>query len=152
MTATNTPTQPTPTETQNPILLTLTATLGTGTVSAETTLPFTATPKPASGVTPTETNHYQYYGTMPPNLPSGYITMINMSKADVYISLQCTTLDGNVTIIEYPLGGSRLSTSAPAGKFVYVASVGGKKITGNFRLAKSQDLTLIIYKDRIEIK
>jgi hypothetical protein len=158
MTVTSAPTEPmpspVPTETQNPTLLTLTATLGTGAVPAETTgtVPFTATPAPASGVTPTETNHYQYYGTMPPNLPSGYITMINMSKADVYISLQCTTLGGSVTIIEYPLGGSRVSTIAPAGKYVYVASVGGKKITGNFRLTKMQDLTLIIYKDRIEIK
>jgi hypothetical protein len=158
MTATSTPTQAatTPTETQNPVLLTLTATLGTGTVTltagAAGTLPFTTTPNPAFSVTPTETNHYQYYGTMPPNLPSGYISMINMSKADVYISLQCTTQDGYVTIIEYPIGGSRVSTSAPAGKYVYVASVGGKKITGNFRLDKLQDLTLIIYKDRIEIK
>jgi hypothetical protein len=158
MTATSTPTQAatTPTETQNPVLLTLTATLGTGTVTltagAAGTLPFTTTPNPAFSVTPTETNHYQYYGTMPPNLPSGYISMINMSKADVYISLQCTTQDGYVTIIEYPVGGSRVSTSAPAGKYVYVASVGGKKITGNFRLDKLQDLTLIIYKDRIEIK
>jgi hypothetical protein len=156
MTATSSPTQPTPTDTQNPVLLTLTATLGTGTVTltagATSTLPFTATPNPAISVTPTGTNHYQYYGTMPPNLPSGYITMINMSKAEVYISLQCTTQDGYKTIIEYPLGGSRVSTSAPAGKYVYVASVGGKKITGNFRLNKLQDLKIIIYKDRIEIK
>jgi hypothetical protein len=89
---------------------------------------------------------------MPPNLPFGNITMINMSKAEAYISLQCTTREGYTTIIEYPLGGSRVSTKAPAGKYVYVASVGGKKITGNFRLDKLQDLTLIIYKDRIEIK
>ena len=154
ITATSTPTQPTPTETQNPELLTLTATLGTGTVTAGAagTLPLTATPNLAVGAVPTETNHYQYYGTMPPNLPSGHVDIINMSKADVYISLQCTTKDGYKTIIEYPVGGSRVSTSAPAGKYLYVASVGGKKITGSFRLDKLQDLRIIIYKDRIEIK
>jgi hypothetical protein len=160
MTVTSTPTQPTPTPTQNSALLTLTATLATGTVTSTAgpagTLPFTATPSlspnPAFSVTPTGTNQYQYYGTMPPKLPSGYITMINMSKSEAYVSLQCTTKDGYVTIIEYPVGGSRVSTSAVAGKYVYVASVGGKKMTGNFRLGESQDLTLIIYKDRIEIK
>jgi hypothetical protein len=159
LTATSSPTlvpSSTPTETQKPPLLTLTATLATSTVTltaaAVGTLPFTSTPNPAVSVTPTETNHYQYYGTMPPNLPSGYITMINMSKTDVYISLQCTTQDGHTTIIEYPLGGSRVSTSAPAGKYVYVASVGGHKFTGKFKLDTLQDLKIIIYKDRIEIK
>jgi hypothetical protein len=158
MTATSAPTQsmPTPTETQNPVLLTLTATLGTGTVTLTAgtagALPFTATANPAVSIAPTGTNHYQYYGTMPPNLPSGHIDMINMSKAEAYISLQCTTKDGYVTIIEYPVGGSWISTSAVAGNYVYVASVGGQKITGSFRLGKLQDLTIIIYKDRIEIK
>lgn len=162
MTATSAPTQamPTPTGTQNPMLLTLTATLGTGTVTLTVgtagTLPFTSTasltPKPASGVTPTATNHYQYYGTMPPNLPSGSIALINKSKAEAYISLQCTTKDGYVTIIEYPVGGSTVNTSAPAGRYVYVAWVGGKKFTGNFKLDKFQDLTIRMYKDRVEIK
>jgi hypothetical protein len=162
MTATSAPTQTIPpptatsTETQNPALQTLTATLGTGTVTltagAAGTLPFTTTPNPAFSVTPTETSHYQYYGTMPPNLPSGYVSMINMSKADAYVSLQCTTQDGYVTIIEYPVGGSRVSTSAPAGKYIYVAWVGGHKFTGKFKLDALQDLKLTIYKDRIEIK
>jgi hypothetical protein len=161
MTSTSTPTQavPTfaPTETQNPTLLTLTATLGTGTVVGTAgTLPFTATPSltpnPAFSVTPTETNRYQYYGTMPPNLPFGNISMINKSKAEAYISLQCTTPDKYLTVIEYPVGRARISTNAPAGKYLYVAWVGGRKLTGNFRLDKLQDLNLTIYRDRVEIK
>lgn len=162
MTATSTSTQAaptaTPTETQNPSLLTLTATLGTGTVvaGAAGTLPFTSTPSltpnPAFSVTPTGTNHYQYYGTMPPNLPFGHISMLNKSKAEAYISLQCTTPDGYVTVIEYPVGGSRYKISAPAGKYIYVTWVGGRKISGNFKLDKLQDLDLTIYKDRVEIK
>ena len=55
-----------------------------------------------------------------------------MSKTDAYISLQCTTNDGYVTVIEYPLGGSRVEHSAPAGQYVYVAWVGGRKFTGSF--------------------
>ena len=159
MTSTSAPTQvvSTPTETQNPILLTLTATLGTGTVVGTAgTLPPTATPSltpnPAYSVTPTDTSHYQYYGTMPPNLPFGIISMMNKSKAEAYISLQCTTPDKYVTIIEYPVDRYKITTKAPAGKYIYVAWVGGRKIIGNFKLDKSQDLNLTIYKDRVEIK
>ena len=160
MTATSAPTQtlviPTSTATQTPTLQTVTATLGTGTVTltvgAAGTLPFTATSNPSVGVTPTGTSHYQYYGTMPPNLPSGKVVLSNMSKTDAYISLQCTTRDGYVTVIEYPVGGSRVSTSAPAGRYVYVAWIGGKKFSGNFKLDKSQEVIIRMYKDHVEIK
>ena len=75
-----------------------------------------------------------------------------MSKTDAYISLQCTTRDGYVTVIEYPVGGSRVSTSAPAGRYVYVAWIGGKKFSGNFKLDKSQEVIIRMYKDHVEIK
>jgi len=162
MTSTSAPTQTqalptsTATATQNPILLTLTATLGTGTVTLTAgtpgTLPFTATPNPALSVTPTGTSHYQYYGTMPPNLPSGTIWLRNMSKADSYISLQCTTSEGYVTVIEYPVGRSIVKTSAPAGRYVYVAWVGGKKMSGNFKLGKAQELTITMNKENVQLK
>lgn len=160
ITATSAPTQTQPpatsTATESPSLLTLTATLGAGTVTLTTgtveTLPASASPNPAFSETPTGTSHYQYYGTMPPNLPSGYISLFNMSKVDAYISLQCTTSEGYTTIIEYPVGGSTISTSAPAGRYVYVAWVGGKKFSGNFKLGKLQDMKILMYKDRVEVK
>jgi hypothetical protein len=142
------------TATQNPSLST--ATLGTGTVTLTVgtvgTLPFTTTPNPAFSVTPTETNHFQHYGTMPPNLPSGTIWLRNLSKAESYISLQCTTQDGYVTVIEYPVERSTVKTSAPAGRYVYVAWVGGKKFTGGFKLSKLQELTIVMDKDRVTVK
>jgi hypothetical protein len=154
-----TPTQsvPTSTGTQNPLTtLTVTPSIGTGTVIVTVgtvgTLPFTSTPNPAFSATPTATNHYQYYGTMPPNLPSGTVWLKNMSKADSYISLQCTTTDGYVTVIEYPVGRSTVRTAAPAGRYIYVASVGGKKFSGSFKLKKLQELTITMYKENIQIK
>lgn len=171
-TPTDTPTQATATETQNPILLTLTATLGTGTVRASNessaltgtrgsptvtitgTLPLTRTPSatPYSfGLTPTETPHPQHSGTMPPNLPFGQIELINKSKTDVYISMRCVTKDGYITIIEYPVGSS-VDAKAPAGRYTYVVWVGGRKIIGSFSLSRYQDLSIIIYKDRVTIK
>jgi hypothetical protein len=160
VTSAPTQTQPKPTATftavQSPTLQTATVALGTGTAvltpGTVGTLPFTATSNPLVGITPTGTSHYQYYGTMPPNLPSGKVVLSNMSKADAYISLQCTTRDGYVTVIEYPVGGSRVSTSAPAGRYVYVAWVGGKKFSGNFKLDKSEEVIVRMYKDHVEIK
>lgn len=152
----------TPGETPNPILLTLTATLGTGTVTVSGT-PATPT-RTAIGVTSTstatrtatlwwistETPHPQFYGTLPPNLPFGKIILINKSKSEAYVSLQCTTTDGQVTILEYPVHGT-VQAKAPAGNYVYVAWVGGRKMVGNFHLGKDQDLTLKLYKDKVTI-
>jgi len=152
ITATSAPTQTavpptlTLTVTQSPTLPALTATLGIGTPSV------TATLYSVSNAAPTETAHYQYYGTMPPNIAYGQIALSNRSKADAYISLQCTTPEGYVTIIEYPVGGSMIGTRAPAGNYVYVAWVGGQKFTGSFKLEKSGDRLIRMYKDRVEVK
>ena len=151
-----------PSETPNPILLTPTATLGTGTVTASGT-PATAT-LTATGITrtptatrtatlwwiATETPHPQFYGTLPPGLPFGKIILTNKSKAEAYISLQCTTPDGKVTILEYPVHGT-VQAKAPAGNYVYVAWIGGRKMVGNFHLGKDQDLTIKLYKDKVTI-
>lgn len=144
----------TATETQNAALLTLTATLGAETTTATNTA--AASPSPSAtlnpaGVTATQTLHAQYYGTLPPKLPFGDITLINKSKAEAYISLQCTTRDGYVTILEYPVKGT-MQVNAPAGSYIYVAWVGGKKMTGQFKLGKSQSLKITLNKNSIEVK
>jgi len=166
LTPTQTPTQATATETINPILLTLTATLGTGTVTSNTSPPaaasttgsqsvtITGTSSSTSnivGTTPTETAHPLHSGTMPPNLPYGFIEIKNKSKADVYISMRCVTKEGNVTIIEYPVGNF-VNAKGPAGKYTYVVWVGGRQILGSFSLGKNQDLVITIFKDRVAVK
>lgn len=161
MTVTETIVQNTPTETENPILLTLTATLGTGTVTANYespvigTLPFTITPSatanPVFSATPTQTAEPQFYGTLPPKLPFGNIRLLNKAKADVYISLRCVTREGYVTILEYPVKSS-VEAKAPAGKYTYVAWVGGRQFTGAFSLSIGQDMVINIFKDNIGIK
>ena len=153
VTATNTSTQEVPTETQNPILLTLTATLGAGLAPPENgTVTLTVVSTLANNSTPTiGTPLPLHSGTMPPNLPYGKITLINRSKVEVYISLRCVTKDGYVTIIEYPVGGM-IKANIPAGKYTYVVWVGGRQILGNFAMGKDQNLTIKIFKDRVEIK
>jgi hypothetical protein len=112
----------------------------------------TQTPTPGSGLaTPTVTLHVRYYGTLPPKLPYGFITLSNKSKAEAYISLQCTTTDGYTTILEYPVKGT-FDVNAPTGKYRYVAWVGGNKMTGDFSLSKRQELFITLYKDEVSIK
>lgn len=139
----HTPLPPTPTSTAIPV--SPTASAATGTVTA-------ALATQEGGTTASETPHYQYYGTMPPNLPYGRVAILNLSKRDAYISLQCTTSDGYVTVIEYPVGGSRIGARVPAGYYVYVAWVGGKQMTGNFKLQKSEEIVIKLYQDRVEVK
>lgn len=146
-TSTETATLPAATTTENPALLTLTATLGVSTLVSGTP----AAVNSAFSPTVTETAHYQYYGTMPPYLAYSKITLNNKSKTEVYISLQCTTSEGYKTIIEYPVKG-QVEANFPVGKYVYVAWVGGRQITGKFTLDSNQDRIINIFKDHLEIK
>jgi hypothetical protein len=66
--------------------------------------------------------------------------------------MQCTTPDGYTTVVEYPVGGSRVSARIPAGHYFYVAWVGGKQFTGEFNLKKSEEVVIRMYKDRVEVK
>ena len=149
--------QVTSTATQNPILLTLTATLGTGTPARVTGTPATIIPfdAPLTAITeigaPTGTEYPRTYGTMPPDLPAATLYLINKSKKDATISLQCTTKNGSTAIIEYPVQGT-IKVKAPAGKYHYVVWVGGKKYTGDFNLPTGGDGSVIIYKDHVELK
>lgn len=125
--------------------------------SKETVAPETAT---ATGTLPTATAalatatvtlYPRFYGTLPPAVPFGEITLANKAKVDVYVSLQCTTIDGYKTIIEYPVFGS-FDISAPAGRYNYVAWVGGREFQGSFRLDKGEDLAITFNQDKITIK
>lgn len=153
--ATNTP-EPTATDTEAPtatesstpdpnITATETAPTATATVTGTppTAIPFVATA--------TETLHPRFFGTLPPALPYGKVRLINRAKAEVYVSLHCTTVDGHTTIIEYPVAG-RMNVSAPAGKYTYVAWVGGREFQGSFSLGKGDEIEITFNKDKITIK
>lgn len=136
----------TATSTENPAPGSATATMVTETVTNDS-LPTTT----QAVATASETLHPRFYGTLPPAIPFGKVKLINKAKADVYISLQCTTIDGYKTIIEYPVFGS-FSVSAPAGRYNYVAWVGGREFQGSFRLDKGEDLAITFNKDKVSLK
>lgn len=122
----------------------------TGTFDVPTATEFPATQLPVSG-TVTRTPGVLTYGTLPPAVPFSNITLINRAKTQAYISLQVTTAEGGPTILEYPVQG-QIKIKAPIGHYKYVAWVGGRQRIGEFRLHRDEDLEIILYRDRIEIK
>ena len=140
---------PSPTETSTPVIdPTLTAATGTFEVPTSTDVPATS---PVGPVTRTSTPGVLTYGTLPPAVPFSNVTLINRAKTQAYISLQVVTAEGGPTIIEYPVSG-QIKIKAPIGHYLYVAWVGGRKMVGEFRLHRDEDLSVILYRDRIEIK
>jgi hypothetical protein len=115
----------------------------------------TGTPGPVTGplVSPTTTHTPAVltYGTLPPAVPFASITLVNRAKTQAYISLQVVTAQGGPTIMEYPVHG-RIEIEAPVGQYLYVAWVGGRKMVGQFRLRQEDDLEILLYRDRIEVK
>lgn len=129
----------------------LTTTLATSTdLPQNLTVTSTVTPPP-SGATLTPTLGILKYGTLPPAVPFNTVTLWNRSKAQAYISLQVTTNEGYFTIIEYPVEG-QVRVKAPLGSYVYVAWVGGNKLTGSFRLTSTDSLVITLFKDKVVIK
>lgn len=116
---------------------------------------FTSTPGPLptfdGSPTTTHTPAVLTYGTLPPAVPFAYITLVNRAKTKAYISLQVVTAQGGPTIMEYPVRG-RIKIEAPVGQYLYVAWVGGRKMVGEFRLRQEDDLEILLYRDRIEVK
>ena len=91
------------------------------------------------------------YGTLPPAVPYASVTLVNKARTEAYISLQVNTAQGGPTIIEYPVEGT-VRIQAPTGFYLYVAWVGGRKLVGEFRLRSTDELTITLFRDRVEIK
>jgi hypothetical protein len=123
--------------------------LTTTPVTATTVSGTTTAPVPSSRtLVPTLT--VRLYGTLPPAVPFGTVTLINRARAEAYISLQVTTRRGGPTILEYPVVRTR-QIEAPSGYYLYVAWVGGNKMIGNFSLHEGDSLYITLYKDRVVI-
>jgi hypothetical protein len=102
--------------------------------------PSSATPSPTLGVLT--------YGTLPPAVPSSEVILANKAKVEAYISLQ--NQEKNGAILEYPVKG-QFSIRAPLGQYIYVAWVGGNKMTGSFKLGGGEQVTIYLFKDKVVI-
>jgi len=145
------PTQPLPLDTPTLVPPDLTATFVTATdvpINPSVTpnqpgVPGVPTASPTLGI--------RLYGTLPPQVPFTDITVWNKSRAEAYISLQVTLNDGRYSILEYPVQ-NRVKIKAPLGSYIYVAWVGGNKMSGGFRLQSGDGLTIYLYKDKVVLR
>ena len=145
---------PTATQTLTQIIdLSATSVTSTLNVPTATGVPANLTASPtlvAGQVTPIWTLAIRTYGTLPPAVPYSNVTLVNRARTEAYISLQVTMPDGNYSIIEYPVEG-RITIQAPVGSYLYVAWVGGRKMVGEFRLKHNDDMTITLYRDRVDV-
>ena len=91
------------------------------------------------------------YGVVPTNTLMVKVKLSNRAQAEVYVSFQGTTRDGFHIIKEYPVSGST-SVKMPAGRYTYVAWIGGKQFTGEFKLGGGAGASVTFYKDRVVLK
>jgi len=101
--------------------------------------------------TPTEAPGSLSHGTVPAGTPYGKIKLSNKAKTEVYVSLQGTTRDNFHVVNEYPVGGT-MEVKVPAGWYIYVAWVGGRKFDGQFKLGGGSDHSITFYRDRIVVE
>jgi hypothetical protein len=160
-TPTRTPTVTTTAPTSSPTVTgtlpgTVTGTItpnGTETMTATFTMTVTGTLPTPGRVTATATDLMapRYYGTQPPYVHFGKVKLVNQSKAQVYVSFQCTTPEGYSVIEEYPVGRT-FNVSVPAGRCIYVAWVGGRKFEGSFGLGRFEELIMTFKKTSVTIR
>ncbi|MGZ6316926.1 MAG: hypothetical protein ACXWNQ_06670 [Anaerolineales bacterium] len=74
----------------------------------------------------------------------------NATRAQMDISLHCTTHKGLQTVLEYD-SVRNLSIQAPDGDYIYVVYVGGRMMSGSFSLLGSPNLTITVYADRVTV-
>jgi hypothetical protein len=140
----------TQTMTASPVAVDPALAAATGTFEAITSTAGPVVP-PSGSASSTHTPAVLTYGTLPPAVPFANITLSNRAKTQAYISLQVVTAQGGPTIMEYPVQG-RIKIKAPVGQYLYVAWVGGREMVGEFRLHREEDLEILLYRDRVEVK
>jgi len=111
----------------------------------------TSTPGGYPTVTPTDLMVTRQAGIIPAGTKYAQVKLINKSKSQTYISLHWNYDNKTIAYFEYPVGGT-VSDKIPVGRYTYVAWVGGRKMTGSFRMELGLGVTITIYKDRIVIK
>jgi len=105
---------------------------------------------PSVIATPTQASTQLSYGQAPAGTPYGKVQLSNKANGDVYVSLQGTTRDGVSVINEYPVNGGMM-VHIPAGWYIYVAWVGGKKFEGQFNLAGDSEHSIVFYSSKVVV-
>lgn len=112
---------------------------GTGTAPAATNT-VTVVVSGTATVTRTPTPGPLLWGTVPPEVPFGFVTLVNLTNDMVYISFHCKLESGLTSYLEYPVYAT-LKVKLPSGPCHYVAWVKGQQFTGDVHIKKFEEYT-----------
>jgi hypothetical protein len=127
---------------------TLTATTGAALTPTSTSPGATASPpQPLSTATPAESISLD---KLPPGTIYKPVRIQNQTHSQMDISLQCTTIHGLHTVLEYE-NVRNLTAQAPEGDYIYVVYVGGRPMSGSFSLLRVASVTITVYADKVTI-
>jgi hypothetical protein len=112
---------------------------GTGTISSNSAT-VTATVTGTLTATFTPTPGPLLWGTVPPEVPFGFVKLVNLSNDMAYISFHCKLANGLTSYLEYPVYGTH-RVKIPAGPCHYVAWVKGQQFIGDVRIKNFEEYT-----------
>lgn len=132
--------------------LTLTVAGPTATPSATSspTASATATLSGTVTVTLTFTPGVLTYGTIPPEVPYGYVTLKNLSNDMVYISFRCAMTNGLTSLLEYPVY-SVVKEKLPTGTCQWTAFVKNQEFKGELHVKKFEEYTFTFKPKKVTI-
>lgn len=112
-----------------------------GAASGATSSPTaTGTLSGTATITPSPTLGPLLFGTIPPEVPYGYVTLVNLSNRMVYISFHCTLENGQLSYLEYPVY-DHVKVKIPVGPCHYVAVIKGEPFSGDIHIKKFVEYT-----------
>lgn len=133
---------------------TLTVTAGgpttTPTATVSATASATATFSGTVTATFTFTPGVLTYGTIPPEVPYGYVTLKNLSNDMVYIAFRCAMTNGLTSLLEYPVY-SVVKEKLPTGACQWTAFVKGQEFKGELRVKKFEEYTFTFKPKKVTV-
>lgn len=127
---------------------TLTVTTEGPTATPSATVSATATFSGTVTATFTFTPGVLTYGTIPPEVPYGYVTLKNLTNDMVYIAFRCAMTNGLTSLLEYPVY-SVVKEKLPTGSCQWTAFVKNQEFKGELRVKKFEEYTLTFKPNKV---
>ena len=148
-----------PTETSTATLEGAASASPTVTVEGSTTTP-SATASPTASATATFSGTITatltftpgalIYGTIPPEVPYGYVTLKNLSNDMVYIAFRCAMTNGLTSLLEYPVY-SVVKEKMPTGVCQWTAFVKNQEFKGELHVKKFEEYTFTFKPKKVTV-
>lgn len=124
----------------------------------------TATPSPTASATASATATFSgtftatftftpgvlTYGTIPPEVPYGYVTLRNLSNDMAYVAFRCAMTNGLTSLLEYPVY-SVVKEKLPTGVCQWTAFVKKQEFKGELHVKKFEEYTFTLKPKKVSV-